>query len=81
MAINQSSQYDVILDAREDRCPMPLLKAKMELSKMKSGQILSVETCDSGSLKDIPQYVDLVGYSLLSTNENDDIYTFVIQKN
>lgn len=81
MAINHGSQYDVILDAREDRCPMPLLKAKMALSKMKTGESLSIATCDSGSLKDIPQYVDLVGYSLLSTNDNDNTYTFVIQKN
>ncbi|ETX11739.1 preprotein translocase subunit TatB [Marinomonas ushuaiensis DSM 15871] len=81
MAINYGNQYDVILDAREDRCPMPLLKTKMALSKMKTGETLCVTTCDSGSLKDIPQYVGLVGHSLLSTDDSDNIYTFVIQNN
>lgn len=74
------TKYDVILDAREDRCPMPLLKAKMALSKMTSGQCLCVKASDSGSLKDIPHYVHLVGFSLLSISEDNDIYTFVIQK-
>lgn len=80
MTINLGNQYDVILDAREDRCPMPLLKAKMALSKMAMGESLCVTTCDAGSLKDIPQYVALVGFSLLSKCEDNDVYTFVIQK-
>ena len=81
MAIDQSDQYDVILDAREDRCPMPLLKAKLLLNKMAIGERLCIQACDSGSLKDIPQYVDLVGFSLLSVSEETDVYTFLIQKN
>ncbi|MDE8603342.1 sulfurtransferase TusA family protein [Marinomonas sp. RSW2] len=80
MTINLGDQYDVILDAREDRCPMPLLKTKMALSKMTEGECLCVKTCDVGSLKDIPQYVALVGLSLLSTCEDSDVYTFVIKK-
>ena len=80
MTINLGNQYDVILDAREDRCPMPLLKAKMALSKMAVGERLCLTTCDAGSLKDIPQYTALVGFTLLSTCEDNDVYTFVIQK-
>ncbi|ETI62099.1 preprotein translocase subunit TatB [Marinomonas profundimaris] len=80
MTINKGDQYDVILDAREDRCPMPLLKTKMALSKMAVGECLCVTTCDAGSLKDIPQYVALVGLSLLLKREDGDVYTFVIQK-
>lgn len=80
MTVNLENQYDVILDAREDRCPMPLLKAKMALSKMSKGESLCVRTCDAGSLKDIPQYVALVGFSLLSSSEDSNVYTFVIQK-
>lgn len=81
MMVDERDQYDVILDARKDRCPMPLLKTKLSLNKMGAGECLCVITSDSGSLKDIPQYVTLVGLSLLSTNKDDGIYTFVIQKN
>ena len=81
MMIDKSNQYDAILDAREDRCPMPLLKTKLSLSKMNKGEILSVITSDAGSLKDIPHYVEIVGFSLLSQTEENDSYTFLIQKN
>ncbi|NLQ16318.1 sulfurtransferase TusA family protein [Marinomonas sp. M1K-6] len=81
MMVDVSNQYDVILDVREDRCPMPLLKAKMALSKMQAGECLCVISGDSGSLRDIPQYVALVGFSLLSLSEEERIYRFVIQKN
>lgn len=60
---------------------MPLLKAKMALSKMAVGQSLLLMASDAGSLKDIPQYVELVGFTLLSMGENNDVYSFVIQKN
>lgn len=79
--VNVNCEYDVILDAREDRCPMPLLKAKMALSKMEPGQLLCIETCDGGALKDIPFYVDQVGHTLRHQNEKNGVYTFVIQKN
>ncbi|MFT2098634.1 sulfurtransferase TusA family protein [Marinomonas sp. 2405UD66-6] len=81
MVNHQSIQYDVILDAREDRCPMPLLKTKLSLSKMEKGEHLLVQASDPGSMKDIPHYVELVGFSLLSVSEEDDVYTFLIQKN
>ncbi|MEP3351015.1 MAG: sulfurtransferase TusA family protein [Marinomonas sp.] len=81
MANHQSIQYDVILDAREDRCPMPLLKTKLSLSKMEKGGRLLVQASDPGSMKDIPHYIELVGFSLLSVSEEDDVYTFLIQKN
>ncbi|MBR7888570.1 sulfurtransferase TusA family protein [Marinomonas sp. A79] len=79
--INSNQQYDVILDAREDRCPMPLLKAKLALNKMVPGEQLCVTTCDSGSLKDIPQYVAFTGDTLLNVQEDEGVYLFVIQKN
>jgi TusA-related sulfurtransferase len=60
---------------------MPLLKAKLSLSKMRIGECLCIKTCDPGSLKDIPQYVSLVGFSLLTMSEKNDVYTFVIEKN
>lgn len=59
---------------------MPLLKTKMALSKMVAGERLCVTTCDAGSLKDIPQYIELVGFSLLSVSEDNTVYTFDIQK-
>ncbi|REG85830.1 sulfurtransferase TusA family protein [Marinomonas pollencensis] len=80
MVVKSCYEYDVILDAREDRCPMPLLKTKMALSKMQAGESLCVMTQDAGSLKDIPHYFNLVGHRLIDQQENGGVFTFIVQK-
>ncbi|SBS31871.1 Sulfurtransferase TusA [Marinomonas aquimarina] len=73
-------QYDVILDAKEDRCPMPLLKLKLALAKMAVGETICVYATDEGSLKDIPHFLALVGLPLVEQGEQDSIFHFVIRK-
>ncbi|MGO3346509.1 MAG: sulfurtransferase TusA family protein [Marinomonas sp.] len=80
MVVGCDHEYDVILDVKEDRCPMPLLKAKMALSKMAKGERLYLMTEDAGSLKDIPHYLNIVGHTLLVQEENKGVFTFVVQK-
>lgn len=74
------TQYDVILDAREERCPMPLLKLKLALAKMSPGETVCVYATDEGSLKDIPHYLDLVGLPLLEQGGEGGEFYFVIAK-
>jgi tRNA 2-thiouridine synthesizing protein A len=73
-------EYDVVVDAREDRCPMPLLKAKMALAKMQIGQVVCIMARDAGSLKDIPYYLSVIGMPLLHQRQQEDEYHFIIQK-
>ena len=73
-------QYDVILDAREERCPMPLLKLKLALAKMSTGQTVCVYATDEGSLKDIPHYLELVNLPLLDHGGDKGEFYFVIAK-
>lgn len=44
--------HDVELDASGLNCPLPLLKAKMELNRMASGAVLKVIATDAGSQRD-----------------------------
>jgi len=80
MSDNTKIEYDVLLDAIEDKCPMPLLKTKLALAKMQSLQTLCVLSSDEGSLKDIPYYLSIVGIPLLSQKVENSIYYFIIQK-
>lgn len=73
-------QYDVILDVREERCPMPLLKLKLALSKMELGEKVCVYATDEGSLRDIPHYLSLVGLPLLEQGQQDNTFYFVTTK-
>lgn len=75
-----AQQYDVILDAKEDRCPMPLLKLKLALAKMAEGETICLYATDQGSLKDIPHFLTLVGLPLLEQGEQGGVFHFVTRK-
>ena len=68
------------VDAREDRCPMPLLKAKRQLNAMESGQRLCVLATDSGSVRDFALFSEQSGHLLLSSKEQDGVYVHVLEK-
>ncbi len=71
---------DVLLQVAGLRCPMPLLKTKQALSSMETGQILRVETTDSGSWRDIPAFVNLTSHELLNQEEQGELFIFYILK-
>jgi TusA-related sulfurtransferase len=70
---------DRTLDASGLRCPMPLLKTKLELNGMAPGEMLLVIASDSGSARDIPAYLSLTRHELVSSSEEGDRYTFMIK--
>ncbi|HKK56766.1 sulfurtransferase TusA family protein [Marinobacter sp.] len=70
---------DRTLDATGLRCPMPLLKTKLELSGMAPGEELLVIATDSGSARDIPAYLMLTRHELLSSSEEGGRYRFMIK--
>jgi tRNA 2-thiouridine synthesizing protein A len=71
---------NVKLDAKGKKCPMPVLLAKKELTKMTSGQVLELIVDDRGALKDIPALVNKSGDTVLDTNEEGQVITFHIKK-
>lgn len=68
------------LDCLGLKCPMPVLKAKKELKKLNSGDVLTLTVDDKGALKDIPALVSKTGDEIIQTNEDGSIITFKIQK-
>ncbi|MFT2111332.1 sulfurtransferase TusA family protein [Marinomonas sp. 2405UD68-3] len=81
MCVNTIHKYDVLVDARDDRCPMPLLKMKMALAKMSPAGVLCIVAKDVGSKRDIPYYLSLTESSLLEQKEEGNEFIFVIRKN
>ncbi len=70
---------DSTLDASGLRCPMPLLKTKLQLSSMSAGQELEVLATDSGSARDIPAFVAHTRHELISSSEEQGCYRFIIR--
>ena len=71
---------EIILDARGLLCPMPLLKAKLALNGLKTGQKLKVLATDQGSKRDIPAFIELSPHRLLVQSEENGDHIFLIEK-
>lgn len=72
--------FDKELDARGLNCPLPILRTKKTLSEMASGQVLKIVATDPGSTKDFQAFAKQTGNTLLSADEADKVFTFLMQK-
>lgn len=62
-----------VVDAREQRCPMPLLMAKRGLRDLASGEVLEVLATDPGSVKDFQSLERLGGHRVDTTTRDDGV--------
>lgn len=75
-----SPPFDAELDARGLNCPMPLLKAKMELSRLPSGAVLRILATDAGSQRDLNAFARLAGHRMLDQRIEDGVYQYWLRK-
>jgi tRNA 2-thiouridine synthesizing protein A len=73
-------QVDVTIDAKGQKCPMPVLLASRGIKKLESGQVLAIEATDGGSRSDIPSWAKDTGNELLETSSQDGVFRYVIRK-
>lgn len=72
-------EVDQELDVKGVNCPLPLLKAKMALSKMASGQVLRIYATDAGSVRDFASFAQISGHILLESDEQQGVYVHTLQ--
>lgn len=69
------------VDARNFSCPVPVMKSKKELTKLKTGQVLEILTTDPGSKRDIPAWAQVTGQELISSEEIDSSeFRFLVKR-
>ena len=68
------------LDASGLECPLPLLKAKLELSKMSKDQIIKVILTDPTSEEDFKAFERMSGNVILAIEKKEEKYFYLIQK-
>ena len=69
------------LDARDLKCPLPVLKARKRLSAMASGEVLAVTATDPAAAADFAAFCDATGHHLVETRqEADQARTFLIRR-
>ena len=69
-----------VLDARDLKCPLPVLKARRAMKPLAAGDVLRVEATDPGSMEDFVHFCEATGYDLLEQREADGLYIHVIRK-
>lgn len=73
-------QADLTIDAKGQKCPMPVLMTSRGIKKLQPGQIMLVEATDSGSRSDIPSWARDTGNELLESLVEDGVFRYVIRK-
>jgi len=69
-----------LLDCTGFFCPLPVVKTKLALESMKSGEVLKVTADDPGAKKDFPAWCSATGNGLIRTEERDGTFVFYIRK-
>ncbi|WP_137983184.1 sulfurtransferase TusA family protein, partial [Pseudomonas viridiflava] len=75
-AVERPEACDAELDASGLNCPLPLLKAKMELNRLASGAVLKVIATDAGSQRDFRTFARLAGHELLHEEFDAGFYRY-----
>ena len=73
-------RYDVFLDARGLVCPMPLIKTRQALMVVGRGATICVLATDPDSVADFTNFCDATGHKLVSSEQKDDLFVYVIEK-
>ncbi|MGV8860252.1 MAG: sulfurtransferase TusA family protein [Pseudomonas sp.] len=79
-AVERPEACDAELDASGLNCPLPLLKAKLELNRLASGAILKVTATDAGSQRDFRTFAKLAGHTLVLEEVADGVYRYWLRK-
>lgn len=68
------------LDVKGLSCPMPLLRAKKEMDRLNSGDILEIIGTDPGSRIDMPGWCARAGHEYLGEKEDAGFFHFYMKK-
>lgn len=77
---NARQDADQELDVMGLQCPMPLLKAKLALNGMNTGQVLKVMATDPGSERDFNAFVEQSRHVILAFEKDETQFRYWIRK-
>jgi sulfite reductase (ferredoxin) len=78
--IKPEEQVPAFKDLRGVVCPMNFVKTKMELAKLKSGQLLRVFLDDGEPIANVPRSVAEEGHQISEQIRIDDYWSVLIEK-
>ena len=84
-ALSEKANYQMddeitLVDASGLKCPLPVLKARKALQSLTDGDKLRVISTDPASPLDFKHFCNSKGHSLLSVEEKEESFEFMILK-
>ena len=84
-ALSEKANYQMddeitLVDASGLKCPLPVLKARKALQSLTDGDKLRVISTDPASPLDFKHFCNSKGHSLISVEEKEGSFEFVIVK-
>ena len=80
LTIESAAPAQRVLDVKGLNCPMPLLRAKIALGELSSGEHLLVLTTDPYSVMDFEAFCTKTGHSLLVHDVVDGVFRFLLRR-
>lgn len=68
------------VNARRLLCPMPVIRLQDALEPLDEGDQVSITCTDPGVMNDIPAWCRINGHEIISSDNDDIEYTFVVRK-
>ena len=75
-----SEQAQFTLDTSGLMCPEPVMMLHGKVREMGSGDLVEVVATDPSTTRDIPKFCQFLGHELVSQQEQDGKYLFLIRK-
>lgn len=72
-------QIDKEINARGLNCPLPLMKAQKAMSELSSGQVLKLIATDSGSMRDVLEFVTEAGHEMIEQQHVEKDYIHIMR--
>lgn len=77
---NDEIRVDEHLDAKGLNCPLPVLKAKVALTRMQAGQVLYVEATDPHATIDFEAYCARTGHEIVRLLESPEVIEIYVKR-
>jgi TusA-related sulfurtransferase len=75
-----SIDYDIFIDAKGLKCPLPLLKAKQGIKQLLTNQVLYLEATDPHTDLDLEVWCARFNHEIIKTSEVNEVVKFWIRK-
>jgi tRNA 2-thiouridine synthesizing protein A len=78
--VKASGMAETTINLRGLKCPLPALRARKALTRLKSGDVLVAECTDPLTAIDIPNLLNQTGDQLVDSSRDGDVLVFRIRK-